>query len=345
MIGYIAQGYPTLKQGLETLATTQVAVFNQKVEEMIARRFGWSEMPTYICHYTGFYAFKGIVGSQCFRATHHRDLDDPMELKSLEGVIDEVNSRFAATTKGPGRILMKAFAEQYPKRRLGEIADAAVRCFTREVDSPYHWDRFTKDGQGVCLVFSTVRTEIPPSILGGQCSELFVEVVYDHAALRNRLQDGFAESLDLYNGCVLAGPLTDAGAINNRTQIGLAEMVGLAGIAAKQPCFEPEKEWRHAIVPFPDVAVPWERPEGGGKRFLPVPMRRGDARGLIERVIVRSADPQKTMRDVEETLRAAGYGTGDALMPEVAVSVHPLDNGPSPVTPVTSRTVTTPTSK
>jgi hypothetical protein len=78
MIGYIAQGYPTLKQGLETLATTQVAVFNQKVEEMIARRFGWSEMPTYICHYTGFYAFKGIVGSQCFRATHHRDLDDPM---------------------------------------------------------------------------------------------------------------------------------------------------------------------------------------------------------------------------------------------------------------------------
>src|SRR5450631_3160980 len=149
-------------------------------------------------------------------------------------------------------------------------------------------------------------------------------VDYDGAVWDRRLKGGFRAVLDAFNAYVNAGNPRSERLVERRTVVALAQIAALASIAAKRWDLRDEQEWRQVIYPASDATVEWKTNEGG-RRYLAVPARAEGKLLLLDRVIVRSADPDAAVEKVIDSLRAAGYPSADVPMPEIVVSTYPLN--------------------
>jgi len=149
-------------------------------------------------------------------------------------------------------------------------------------------------------------------------------VEYDGAVWDRRLKGGFRAVLDAFNAYVNAGNPRSERLVERRTVVALAQIAALASIAAKRWDLRDEQEWRQVIYPASDATVEWKTNEGG-RRYLAVPARAEGKLLLLDRVIVRSADPDAAVEKVIDSLRAAGYPSADVPMPEIVVSTYPFN--------------------
>jgi len=299
------------------------AAYDQLFDQIIHRDFGVAAVPDALFHYTSIDALGGIAKSRSIWAFSFEDMDDQGELRSLEDVIDDVVTDLSAATTGPAAKLLAYFRTTYPARRAADVLrTTALRCFTAEWDSLPHWEKFTRaSGQGVCISFRTIHGEDMPDRFSDHYGLSVLRVEYDPAIWRGRLREGFKRLLDEYNDFALSGRSVSPTRIWHRTIVGMAEIAALASVASKRPKYEDEKEWRHVIVPHPDEPVAWQL--NGARRYLPLPARADGKLLLIDRVLVRNANPQAAAQEVERLLREAGYGKSGAPMPEIAFSAYP----------------------
>lgn len=300
------------------------SAYDRKLDDFIHHEFGLSEVPNTLYHYTKTETLGSIATDQTIWAFCHLDMPaDKNELRSLESVIDEVLVDLQRTTTGPASDVLTEFAGRHPSLRAADKIQAALRCFTSEPDSLPHWHKFTAGGQGVCVGFSTLRDEPMSEIFAGHHEQSVLRVEYDLEVWRGRLRAGFQHLLDACNGLAKSKNWVRSATIRHRTLVGMAEIAALASIASKGTEFQDEKEWRHAIVPNPDgPPVAWEVIQG--RRYLPLPARASGKLLFIERVIVRSPDPQQMVGRVDQMLREAGYGSVGAPMPTISISTHPF---------------------
>jgi hypothetical protein len=319
--------WPTVQHCLTLFANLRqrptYADYDAALDRIVNEHFTNASVPKVLYHYTSIAAFDGIVTSRLIWAFLHRDMHDKNELRSIDGVIDQAVYDLGRETTGPARFILAMFAENHPGRRIADQVKVGLRCFTAESDSPPHWDKFTSAGQGVCIAFRTIDGETPPAVFDAHIGMSVYPVEYDRSVWQLRLKRGLAAVLSAFNAYAVAGREAPHPAVAKRTVVALAQIAGLASIAAKNWDLRDEKEWRHVIFPELEASVQWQTTETG-RHYLALPARADGKLLLLDRVIVRSATPDADVKKVMEILRTAGYPSADAPMPEVTVSTYPL---------------------
>ena len=159
-------------------------------------RFTYSELvPDVLYHYTSWEGFAGIVGSQEFWATDHRDMDDKGECKAAEPSIDVVLREMTASATGPAAEVMALVAESYPRRRAADWLTLYLTCFSFGRDKAYFWQKHRRD---VCIGITIHDGEKLPEVPWAQLGRAGLKVGYSSAACEQKLRSGFLAILEEY---------------------------------------------------------------------------------------------------------------------------------------------------
>ncbi len=183
----------------------QTARYDKQLDDLVHNAFGKYEPPPILCHYTSMDGFAGIIKDRTFRATAHRDLNDKKELHSVDELVDEVVGELLLTASYRGKRILLQFSQMYPGRRVGDVFEAAIRCFTERQDSLVHWNEFTAAGRGVCLCVRSLRDEILTDIIRPGLGVSTVKVGYDGAEWKRRLLRGYRHVLQLFDSIAADG--------------------------------------------------------------------------------------------------------------------------------------------
>lgn len=274
--------------------------------------------PDVLYHYTMWQGAEGILTGQHFRATAHDCTNDPAELATAADVIVGVARELRRDSTGLAGSVLDLFLESYSHLQLGGIMKVYLVCFSAARDDPQQWRRYGDSGRGVCL---GIRVLDEPGPRNRESGSALVRVDYSEASWHDSVKSGFTQVLSLL------GRAESTRANFELALNALLRIAAFASIAAKQPQWAPEQEFRYVTILHKDSTIAPKIRDTNGKAipYLETVVRADGKRiALAEIIIGANQDPEAAALRLRAVLAEAGYSPGDMEYPSIVVSNHQL---------------------
>ena len=131
------------------------------------------------------------------------------------------------------------FLEKFPDMSVGHLMTVYLACFSMARDDPEQWRRYGENGHGVCL---GIRVLDEPGPVSPEFGSTLVKVEYSASSLRESVKRSFHQLLSLVARAELTRQNVELG-LN-----ALNRVAAFTSIAAKQPQWAVEQEFRHVTV-------------------------------------------------------------------------------------------------
>lgn len=284
------------------------------------------ELPRVLFHHTTWCGFQGIVTERKFRATAHRRMNDPAELRTAEDTIRRVAEEVKQFAPPLSEKLMRRFLMDYPGSKVSELVIAYLACFSGARDTPSQWKKYGDEGRGVCVGIKVLEEEkVDESWIPG-VRRAYVRVIYSESEWRALVEERFRSIAEAYVSFVKRHPyeFKDRWAII-KCWIALSRIAATARICAKGSEWSDEEEWRHVAVvragrkPFPQRRLK----SGNPVDYLELPLRAEGRPLALAEVILGPRQEQgreAAMEEARSILKAAGYPSEYAELPAILCS-------------------------
>lgn len=278
-----------------------------------------SNPPPQLFHYTSLTGFLGIVANECLWATEIRYMNDAEEMGHFGSVLKQQAAKYAPPSDTHATV-REQMVDFLGKRMTGTSQVVFVLSLSEEENLLSQWRSYTKVGQGLSIGFNSEQLKER----GEEQKFLLGKCVYDQAETR---KVATAVVQLLIQSAVDYGPKDTFDpkqsyweAFNDNEVLTLA-----IGALFKNPAFQEEKEWRLASVAEYGHLKQNVKYRAGAFAILPyveLALRKGDARGPIEKVIVGpTIEPERSQSSVLNVLQKSkmtpdgGWATGLSHIP------------------------------
>ena len=298
-----------------------LAEFDTRLDNIVAGCFR-GEPPLVLYHYTEWEGVEGILKSKQFRFTAHDCTNDPAELKSADDIVMKAAEELRSFVEAPGRSLLKLLLEGYSRLHVTNIASTYIACFSESRDSLAQWQAYGDAGSGVCLGVRVLKESLPRH---DSVNRILIKVDYSEVSLHRKITDAFAAVCDATHDLAERQQglprAAEEFALNALYRIGAH-----AAIAAKQPSWSSEREWRQVAVGRRGVNVQdiesSARP--GSRRYLQLFVRADERPLALSEIIVGPNQDFGAATDrLAQILSDAGYPDESGALPLIVASQHP----------------------